>query len=110
LETQYGVDGAGLPGNDDYGTMSAWLIFASLGFYPLPSTETYVLGSPTIHSARILRRTIDGKLLALNIGVQNNKVKSYKVNSVTINGKAIKNFITHSELSPQNSILSFSME
>lgn len=37
LETSYGTDGAGLPGNDDYGTMSAWLIFSSLGFYPVPS-------------------------------------------------------------------------
>lgn len=37
LETSYGVDGAGLPGNDDYATMSAWLIFASLGFYPVAS-------------------------------------------------------------------------
>lgn len=24
----------GIPGNDDYGTMSAWLIFSSIGFYP----------------------------------------------------------------------------
>jgi putative alpha-1,2-mannosidase len=38
IKTQYGVAGNGLPGNDDYATMSAWLIFASLGFYPLPST------------------------------------------------------------------------
>jgi putative alpha-1,2-mannosidase len=37
LDFSYGLDGAGLPGNDDYATMSAWLVFASLGFYPLPS-------------------------------------------------------------------------
>lgn len=34
----YGTKGDGLPGNDDYATMSAWLIFAELGFYPLPGT------------------------------------------------------------------------
>ena len=38
MRKQYGTQGNGLPGNDDYGTMSAWYIFASLGFYPLPST------------------------------------------------------------------------
>lgn len=57
MKTQYGIEGDGLPGNDDYATMSAWLVFASLGFFPLPSTETYVLGSPMIHSARIYRKT-----------------------------------------------------
>ena len=38
MQTQYGVGGDGLPGNDDYGTMSAWFVFAALGFYPLPTT------------------------------------------------------------------------
>ncbi len=56
MKTQYGVNGDGLPGNDDYATMSAWFIFASLGFYPLPSTQTYILGSPVISSATIHRR------------------------------------------------------
>lgn len=69
LDTQYGTGGDGLPGNDDYATMSAWLIFASLGFYPLPSTETYILGSPAIHSARIFRKMGDGKQTVLNIRV-----------------------------------------
>jgi putative alpha-1,2-mannosidase len=30
----YTPDEDGLPGNDDYGTMSAWLAFVSMGFYP----------------------------------------------------------------------------
>lgn len=79
LLTQYGNDGAGLPGNDDYATMSAWLIFASLGFYPIPSTENYVLGSPTINSARIYRRMNDGKLVPFNIQVTGNSNNKYLV-------------------------------
>ncbi len=44
----------GIPGNDDLGTMSAWLFFTAAGFYPLAGTERYLLGSPwfdrmTIH-------------------------------------------------------------
>ncbi len=42
----YGDGPDGLPGNDDSGTMSAWYVFASLGFYPLAGTPTYILGSP----------------------------------------------------------------
>lgn len=30
----YNAHQDGLPGNDDYGTMSAWFLFASIGFYP----------------------------------------------------------------------------
>jgi putative alpha-1,2-mannosidase len=79
LNTQYGLEGDGLPGNDDYGTMSAWLVFASLGFYPLPSQDFYMLGSPAIHSARIYRKIGNGKILALNINVKGNSAKHFKV-------------------------------
>jgi len=34
----------GVPGNDDFGTMSAWYVFASLGLYPLPGTTRYFVG------------------------------------------------------------------
>lgn len=37
----------GIIGNEDCGQMSAWYLFACLGFYPLnPFDGTYVLGSP----------------------------------------------------------------
>jgi predicted alpha-1,2-mannosidase len=37
----------GLPGNDDLGTMSAWCVWAAMGFYPeIPGVADLVLGSP----------------------------------------------------------------
>jgi putative alpha-1,2-mannosidase len=72
IDTWYGVGGNGLPGNDDYATMSAWLIFASLGFYPLPSTPSYILGSPYVHYARIDRKISENKTIALRIRANNN--------------------------------------
>ncbi len=33
----------GLPGNDDYGTMSAWYVFSSLGLFPRTGSDEYVL-------------------------------------------------------------------
>jgi predicted alpha-1,2-mannosidase len=39
-----GVDG--IPGNDDGGTMSAWLLFAGAGLYPMPGTDRYIVGAP----------------------------------------------------------------
>jgi predicted alpha-1,2-mannosidase len=42
----YGTGPDGLPGNDDAGTMSAWLVFASIGLYPLPGTQRWWITAP----------------------------------------------------------------
>ena len=39
---KYTAGPAGVPGNDDFGTMSAWLLFTYMGFYPRPGTTEYV--------------------------------------------------------------------
>jgi putative alpha-1,2-mannosidase len=45
---------AGIIGNEDAGQMSAWYIFAALGFYPVdPSSGTYVAGIPLTDRATI---------------------------------------------------------
>ena len=39
---------AGIPGNDDTGTMSAWAIFSMMGLYPdCPGVPSYTLTTPT---------------------------------------------------------------
>ena len=44
----------GIIGNEDAGQMSAWYIFAMLGFYPLePASGTYVAGLPMVHGSVI---------------------------------------------------------
>lgn len=48
----YGTGPNGLVGNDDVGQMSAWLVFAMLGFYPAePFSGRYVLGQPLVRGA-----------------------------------------------------------
>ncbi|MCY0987307.1 GH92 family glycosyl hydrolase [Nannocystis sp. ILAH1] len=53
LRNRYGATPSGLPGNDDGGTMSAWLAFAAIGVFPIAGTDVYLLGSP-IFSETIL--------------------------------------------------------
>ena len=53
LRAFYKEGPAGLPGNDDGGTMSAWLLFTELGFYPLAGSDQYVLGSPLFTHATL---------------------------------------------------------
>jgi predicted alpha-1,2-mannosidase len=43
----------GLPGNDDGGTMSAWLLFDWLGFYPIAGSDLFVVGAPKFPRARV---------------------------------------------------------
>jgi predicted alpha-1,2-mannosidase len=53
-KNRYAADPVGLAGNDDGGTLSAWYIFASLGFYPISGTTTYVLGEPIWDRSQII--------------------------------------------------------
>ena len=47
LDTEYNDTPGGLSGNDDAGQMSAWYVFASMGFYPVcPATNRYMLAVP----------------------------------------------------------------
>lgn len=44
----------GILGNEDAGQLSAWYVFATLGFYPVqPASATYVAGIPLASQARI---------------------------------------------------------
>ncbi|MGX8695683.1 MAG: glycoside hydrolase domain-containing protein, partial [Prevotella sp.] len=54
LKTEYNDSPGGLSGNDDAGQMSAWQVFASLGFYPVcPATPDYVLGGAQFQQVTI---------------------------------------------------------
>jgi len=46
LDHKYTDQPDGLPGNDDYGTMSAWFLLTSIGIYPLSGSNRYTLGAP----------------------------------------------------------------
>ena len=44
---------AGLPGNDDGGTLSSWYLFSALGLYPVAGSDQYLLGSPLFPRAEV---------------------------------------------------------
>ena len=52
---------AGLPGNDDAGTLSAWAVFSMMGFYPdCPGDPSYTLTRPTFGKVTV---TLDSAYL-----------------------------------------------
>lgn len=54
----------GLPGNDDLGQMSSWVVFLMLGLYPSECSNEYIIGRPFVNSARI---SIKDNVLAINV-------------------------------------------
>ncbi|TRZ42042.1 GH92 family glycosyl hydrolase [Robertkochia solimangrovi] len=96
LKSKYQTGSDGLSGNDDFGQMSAWYLFSTLGFYPVaPGSVDYALGSPAIKSAVIhLENGNDFKILA-----KDQSDKNIYVEAVMLNGKPLKRpFITHQEI------------
>lgn len=96
METEYLNDPGGLSGNDDAGQMSAWYVFASLGFYPVcPGTPYYMIASPSFKKAVInLENNKKFILIAHNASSENIYIRSVK-----LNGKAYtKNYLSHDDI------------
>ena len=84
----------GLCGNDDCGQMSAWFVFACLGFYPFnPCGGDYVIGAPQVPGVRI--RLENGRTFAMKANGFSRANKYVK--SVTLNGKPHKGFVLRHE-------------
>jgi len=67
----------GIPGNDDLGEMSSWLVWAALGMYPeIPGRAELVLGSPLFPRAVIHRRGGDVVIEAPDVNGANLYVQS----------------------------------
>jgi predicted alpha-1,2-mannosidase len=96
VESQYRPAPDGLVGNDDLGQMSAWLIFTSIGFYPVaPGANEYVIGRPFVNEATLhLPNGKTFKVVAENLSSSNAFIKS-----VTLNGKPLSRmYLRHEEL------------
>ncbi|MBZ0273400.1 GH92 family glycosyl hydrolase [bacterium] len=84
----------GLDGNDDGGTLSAWYIFSALGFYPLPCTDLYLVGSPLFTTATV--RMGDRTLV---VTAQDASPENIYVQSLAIDGEPIDTpWFTHERI------------
>ena len=73
----------GFPGNDDFGTMSSWYVFAALGFYPaIPGTDVLVFGSPLFQKAVLHLATGDLTIEAPSAGRHRPYVQDLTLNGV----------------------------
>lgn len=96
LATEYSDGSGGLGGNDDAGQMSAWYMFAAMGFYPLnPISGEYLLCSPIFKRVSI---DLPGGKTLLICTHKRSKSAIY-INAVKWNGHTYaKNYIDYKRL------------
>ncbi|MCG1037721.1 GH92 family glycosyl hydrolase [Polaribacter sargassicola] len=89
----------GLPGNDDTGTMSAWLIYSMMGIYPIsPGEPFYTITTPVFDKVTI---ELDKDYYTGNqlIITKTGNKKDGFINKIKVNNKIHKEyFIDHKDL------------
>ena len=94
LRHKHGDGPNGLDGNDDGGTLSAWYVLSSLGFYPVVGTDRYELGSPLWKRAVV---NIGDR--ELEIVAENYASDRVYVTRVELNGKPLDRWwLAHHEI------------
>ena len=96
MEREYRTGRAGLPGNDDAGTMSSWFVWNAIGLYPNAGQDFYYIGSPIFS-----RSTIDlGNNRKFVIEAVSASGANKFVQSARLDGKPIaRAWLKHSEIS-----------
>ena len=84
LKTWFRNNLMGVPGDEDGGGMSAFVVFSSLGFYPVtPGFPAYNIGSPLFAKAKVMLS--NGKVF--EIEAQGASDENKYIQSATLNGK-----------------------
>jgi predicted alpha-1,2-mannosidase len=95
MTKDYNSGAAGLPGNDDAGTLSSWYVWAAMGLFPNAGQPFYYIGSPVFSRSTIhLEHGRSFVIEALGTSAAN-----LYVQSAELNGKPIdRAWLTHEEI------------
>ena len=94
----------GLPGNDDTGTMSAWLVYSMMGIYPIsPGSPEYTITSPMFDKITI---QLDSKYYKKKqLVIEREGKNKGKINKILLDKTKHKSyFITHDKLINSNKL------
>ncbi|PSK81110.1 GH92 family glycosyl hydrolase [Prolixibacter denitrificans] len=86
----------GVPGDEDGGGLSSFVVFSSMGFYPVtPGKPVYSIGSPLFTNVKI--HLANGKTFELE--AKNTSDENKYIQSATLNGKPLDEpVLNHSDL------------
>lgn len=96
LKTWFRNDVMGVPGDEDGGGLTSFVVFSSLGFYPVtPGSASYNIGSPLFTNAKV--QLSNGKVFEI-VAENASDVNKY-IQSATLNGKTWdKPWFSHKDL------------
>lgn len=96
LDTWFKDNIFGIPGDEDGGGMSAFVVFSSMGFYPItPGIPVYTIGSPVFKTVTIdLHNGKRFMLIASHCSVVNKYIQSARFNGKPLNTP----WFTHQQL------------
>ncbi len=95
LAREYHLGRAGLPGNDDAGTMSSWYVWNAVGLYPNAGQPYYYIGSPLFRRAQI--NLSNGRWFTID--APNASVTNMYVQRATLNARTLdRAWLSHAEV------------
>lgn len=96
LKEWFRNDLMGIPGDEDGGGMTSFVVFSMMGFYPVtPGLPMYVIGSPTFRDLTI--QLENGK--TFRVKCENYDPEHKYIQSAKLNGKTwTKSWFTHEDL------------
>jgi putative alpha-1,2-mannosidase len=96
IPSYFGITHDGLPGNDDSGTMGAFVAFSMMGLFPNPGQNVYFIIPPYFESVSITSPLTNRTATIRNINFDAT-YKNIYIQSVTLDGEEYtKNWIDHS--------------
>lgn len=111
IDTYFGNDHKGIMGNDDCGTMSAWLVYSMMGLYPdCPAKDTYQLTSPLFDriTIKLHQKYYKGDKFIITAG-KNADEKNF-IDEIRINGKMSQEYFITNDQITNGGILTFSFK
>jgi len=87
-DTLYSDQPSGVAGNDDGGTLGAWYVLSTLGVYPIPGSDRWLLGQPRFPQARVV---VGGRELVIS-------VDDTGTPGIELDGVAVEGELTHTQL------------
>ena len=96
LDTWFKDNVFGIPGDEDGGGMSAFVVFSAMGFYPVtPGTPVYTIGSPVFENITIdLQNGKQFQMIANHCSAVNKYIQSAKLNGQVLDTP----WFTHDQL------------
>jgi len=96
-DMMYSDQPSGVAGNDDGGTLGAWYVLSTLGLYPIPGSDRWILGAPRFPQARVV---LGGRELVITAEGRGPGVESIELDGVPIAGPTL----TQAELTTATSL------